>query len=165
MAGEPGGQEIASQPEAPKNPTEASKGFLGKIGHEVREAVIGVSLNMVPGGAFASAVRREGLKREAMPDVQPKPEKFIPERLRQQDPTEASRGFLRKFTDRLFTDRPGSAQGILQPIFTGRLAQLSVQDLMQGNYPSAAVEGIIAAALAVSPIRMFNRIRQPINKS
>lgn len=168
---EPGSQESVPQSKAPQqNPTEASKGLLSRIVHGAKETGINVGLNMVPGGAYASAVRREGLKREAtmptseltaMPDVQPKP-KFIPERLSQQDPTEASKGFLRKFTDRLFTDRPEAAQVFLQSIAASRATQLAVQDFMQGNYPSAVAEGIIAGVLAVSPIRMINSIRRPL---
>lgn len=74
-------------------------------------------------------------------------------------PADASKGFLRRFTDRLFTDRPETIQLLLHGMFTSQAARLAVQDFMQGNYPSAAVEGVIAGALIVSPIRMINRIR------
>lgn len=75
-----------------------------------------------------------------------------------QNPTEASRGFLRRFTDKIFTDRPGLAQGLIQGIFASRGAQLAVQDFVQGNYPSAVVEGVIAGVLAISHIRFAWRV-------
>lgn len=165
---EPGSQEIVPQRKASKqDPTKDSEGFLGKMVHGVKEAGIKVALNMVPGGAYASAVRREGFKREAQmtpAGLTARPEnQFESERVRQQDPTEASKGFLRKFRDRLFTDNPELIQLIFHGVGTAQFGKEAIADFMQGNYTPAAVEGMIAGLLLVSPIRLARRITRNEN--
>lgn len=149
--------DIAPQQEVPKqNPTEASRGFLGRMVHGAKEAGIAMAVGLTPGGPIGLALRRERLAREAemaqtgltaMPEVATS----APE-VHQQTPTEGSKGFLKDWFNK---DKKSMAEKIALyggPAVTFLLSIEIPGDIAQGDYRRAAVKGVIAGLSAVPAI-------------
>lgn len=133
--------EVPTPERGQQNPTEAPKGLLGKVANEAQRIV----------GEIKEGSRDPfGVN---FPQISSEAEKTAATEASKKSPTETSKEFLRKFTDRLFTDRANPAEFMLRTGTSAFLTREAIEDVMQGNYPSAAVKGIIAGISAVSPIR------------
>lgn len=85
------------------------------------------------------------------------PELMPQQELPKKTPTEASVGFLKKWRERLVSDRIGTLEFVLRGTGSILLAKDAASNFMQGNYLAAAAEGLVAGISAIAPIRTFNR--------
>lgn len=150
----------------PSNPTEASKGFLKKVGRNLRD----VGIAMTPSGMMALGIIKEGeaireaKEKSAATDngsqnveqsTSPKPtSKFSeePQELKGElTPTDASKRYLEE-TRKLIKDWK-----VILPAATaialgsGLVGEPGLTDIAQGNYRNAAIKGVIAG-LSFAPL-------------
>lgn len=154
------------------SPTEASKRFLGKIGHRAKEAGIAIAAAITPGGGLALGFRKARLEREAQmaqAGLTANPEGRSKTEVSQQTPTEASKGFL----DYWFSEelKPGLNLATKFPMaivtetvaitLLERLGGLNIQsDIAEGRWPTLAAKGVVAGIAAVPFVRMVKDLRK-----
>ena len=147
------GPEITAQPEAPRNPTEASRGFLGKMANGAKELGITLVAASVPGGYMGLGIRRAVMEAEARsktenPAIIERP--TAAETVRPTT-TEVSNNFLERLRETI-EKHANPWVPIATAVALNTLSQSPVkEDIIRGDYRSVAVKGIIVAASAMLP--------------